>query len=118
MLIKETETEINFIDKNDNFVGFSYHQQCCENFGYMVTGGVEGLDLRNPQENLSLDGFWFDTQCEPVHDCAGYVEEGDSVAFKCVNDSGCVRYVVLFNSHSGWYSHGWCASWGDLEGNL
>ena len=36
MLVTETPYKINFIDHNDNFVGFSTDQRCCEDFGVLI----------------------------------------------------------------------------------
>ena len=109
MLIKEDRYRINFIDKNDCFVGFDWYANCCENFGYYVApeiaeGGSAG--------NGSLDGFFFDTTAEPTEICNDSYDVDGLVAFKCINDEGDVRYLHLYNHHNGYYSHGWEASWG------
>ena len=106
MLIKEESGRINFIDKNDAFVGFDYGHQCCEDFGWFISGS----------ENL--DGFWFDlkevpTECEQNEDFEFKCE----LQFKCVNELGDVAFLHLYNHHNGHYSHGWESSWG-CEGYL
>ena len=113
MLIKEDDGRVNFIDKNDSFVGFSTYQDCCETFGWYVADHITECE---PATSASLDGFWFDTDTQQL-DVNGYFEEGGSVAFKCVNSCGDVRYLHLYNSHNGYYSHGWESSWG-CEGHL
>lgn len=111
MLIKETGSKVNFIDKNDNFVGFDMDGQCCEYFGWYITNNVTA---EIPEENMCAEGFWFDVTSEPIEcdmgDC--YV-----VAFKLVNSSDEVLYLHLFNEHNGYYSHGWDTSFG-CEGYL
>ncbi len=115
MLIKEEKGRINFIDDNDNFVGFDFEKDCCENFGWHVANEMTEVA---PDNEPSLDGFRFDTTVEPQNieiddedDCGG------TVVFKCVNDAGDVLYLHLSNVHNGFYSHGWDASWGP-EGTL
>ena len=115
MLIKEDRDRINFIDKNDCFVGFDWYAQCCESFGYYVAIKVTEDESLGGE---SLDGFFFDTSTEPVviehvTDNCVYADDEDAVvAFKCINDSGDVRYLHLYNHHNGYYSHGWGTSWG------
>lgn len=125
MLIKEEGTgwfdkRINFIDKNDCFVGFAYAQSCCENFGYFITNEMKAS---REGEDLSLEGFWFDTSVEPEFvepedkDNYYYASYNGAQAFKCINEYGDVRYLHLYNHHNGYYSHGWEASWG-VNGSL
>ena len=111
MLIKETGDKVNFIDKNDNFVGYDMDGQCCEYFGWYITNSVT---TEVQEENFCSDGFWFDVTVEPVE-----LDKGDYyiVVFKLVNSSGEVLYLHLFNEHNGYYSHGWNTSFG-CEGYL
>lgn len=113
MLVKEENGKINFIDKNDAFVGFDSESSCCEQFGWYVS---DHLTENEPEEDLPLEGYWFDTGVDHA-EVEGYWEEGGCVAFKLVNGSGDVRYLHLYNHHNGYYSHGWEASWG-CEGYL
>lgn len=114
MLIKEENGKINFIDCNDNFVGFDYQQCGRENFGYHIS---ESPVLLDSCTNLSLQGFCFDTQSEPVYMdnfCASFgFNKDEAVAFRCVDVEGNVLYLNLSNSHNGYYSHGWETSWGN-----
>lgn len=113
MLIKETShgfcEKINFIDRNDNFVGFDFSSQCCEYFGYYFANAVTD---KEPEIQPEHDGFYFDTSSavidvEFTDECS---DEDNGVAFKCVNDEGCSIYLHLTNSHNGYYSHGWDSS--------
>ena len=108
MLIKEDRNRINFIDKNDCFVGFDWYAQCCENFGYYVALEITEVGSAG---NGSLDGFFFDTTTEPIEICNDSYDVDGIVAFKCINDEGDVRYLHLYNHHNGYYSHGWGTSW-------
>lgn len=122
MLIKEENGQwsarINFIDKNDAFVGFDYSACCCESFGYYV---AEDKTSEQPDIDLSLDGFWFDTSVQPEYveppEEDRYGEVDGALAFRCVNDKDEVRYLHLYNYHNGCYSHGWDSSFGG-EGAL
>ena len=115
MLIKEESGRINFIDKNDSFVGFYWESWCCERFGYYV---ADSPTLEDPQEDKPLDGYWFDTSVEPeyVNGSSSY-DDGGVLVFKCMNADGSFRYLHLYNHHNGYYGHGWESSWG-CEGYL
>lgn len=101
MLIKEEKGDINFIDKNDAFVGYDYSASCCEDFGFYVSREANTVD-----EDINLASYWFDTSVEPID------FNGDDIAFKCINEEGDVCYLHLYNYHNGYYSHGWKTSWG------
>lgn len=108
MLIKEDRVRINFIDKNDCFVGFDWYANCCENFGYYVALKITEDESFGGE---SLDGFFFDTDVSPVEISSDGYDFDGFVAFKCINDEGDVRYLHLYNHHNGYYSHGWESSW-------
>lgn len=114
MLIKETGHSVNFIDKNDCFVGFGTLRYCCEIAGFTVVDDLAKLQEDPINHNpLSLDGYWFDTSIQPIEDLiVPWVYDGDVVAFTCVNEAGDIRYLVLYNEHNGYYHHGWETSWG------
>lgn len=115
MLIKELEDQsINFIDSNDNFVGYDYSQSCCERFGYAIVKDISDFNDGDIGLDVSSDDWVFVTDCEPknldLDD--GYSDEGDSaIAFTLKNKaSGDVSYLVLYNYHNGYYAHGWSSS--------
>lgn len=106
MLIKNNAKgwggSINFIDVNDNFVGFDMSGQCCETFGWYITREVTSFedDYTELQED-DLEDYRFDTS---------FVDNfslDETVIFRLVNDVGSVAYLHLYNSHNGYYSHGW-----------
>jgi hypothetical protein len=110
MLIKEMDYKINFIDKNDNFVGFDYTSSCCEDFGWFVAAEVGGVKL----DDSAISDYWFDVNHEPIDTTPedGY-DEGGTVAFRMTNANGGALYLHLYNHHNGCYSHGWESSWGE-----
>ena len=106
MEVFEKDGKINFVDKNDVFVGFSYQQDCCEIFGWFYSPKVpKALEAQEEDEfhdRFDPEGFVFDTTfCE--EDSGGY---GDNWAtFRLVKD-GREVFLVLYNSHNGYYCHG------------
>lgn len=105
MLIKENikgwSSSINFIDDNDNFVGFDDNQQCCENFGWYITREATEDHGYPELSEEELVGYRFDTTFVDNYDF------DETVVFRLVSDKGGVAYLHLYNSHNGYYSHGW-----------
>lgn len=105
MLIKQNtkgwSSSINFIDDNDNFVGFDDNQQCCEQFGWYITSEATE-DASSPElSEEELVDYRFDTTFVDNYDF------DEAVVFRLVNDNGGVAHLHLYNSHNGYYSHGW-----------
>jgi len=109
MEIFERDGKINFVDENDIFIGFDYEQDCSESFGYYFTN-------MNPSE------IEFDNECRTVEGIKDYVfdptffkeikgcdPEDNAAVFMMVNDKD-VKYLVIYNSHNGYYSHGFAMS--------
>lgn len=112
MLVKEQGGKINFIDRNDCFVGFDYYACCCESFGWYVASEPSADPVPDLDDEAALNGFWFDTATEPTDVEDADADQGGTVAFRCVNEAGDVVWLHLYNSHNGYYSHGWETSWG------
>lgn len=113
MLVKHTNGKVNFIDVNDAFVGFDFQSCCCEDFGYYMAPAVVPFeDASVTDDDAILNGFVFDTSCEPVQEESGDYDSGECVAFRLVHQtSGDVIYLHLYTAHNGYYGHGWSSSW-------
>lgn len=112
MLIKETgngwSEKVNFIDENDVFVGFDTAQDCCEDAGYFVSKDANEpyqYDKDRSGETPSLDGYNFDTTFFQ-HVSSKHLDDGDQVCFKMVKQGNEDLYLHLYNSHNGYYGHG------------
>lgn len=113
MLVKDENGSINFIDEEDNFVGFRSYQCCCENFGWHITDSND--EHINVVENDPefLRGFLFNTDKEPTESADSDYGDGGSAAFQLVNSmTGETLCLTLYNHHNGYYSHGWTTSFG------
>lgn len=103
MLIKETDSSINFIDMNDKFVGYGLGVDCCENPGWNITTSrntdvdIDGISL---PEGIDLSTFIF-VSCDPLE-----IENGSEycAVFELTNLIESI-YLHLFNVHNGYYSH-------------
>lgn len=113
MKIFESNGKINFVDKNNVFVGFDYSSNCCEHFGYYIgteipKTDIELFDLANfMQYDVDYTDYIFDTS---FYDAINIPDSDTGTAiFKLVPESNHnkkILYLVLFNSHNGYYSHG------------
>lgn len=105
MLIKENtkgwSSSINFIDDRDNFVGFDDNQQCCEQFGWYIARVATDDSQVAELSEAELVDYRFDTTFVDNYDF------DEVVVFRLVSDNGGVAYLHLYNSHNGYYSHGW-----------
>ena len=108
MRIFQTDGKTNFVDKNDVYVGFDAWQSCCESFGHFFMRSEptlkEDVDEPNaaPFTAEELEPFFF------AHDYfkeSGYDWGGGAAAFKLTNGAEEI-YLVIYNHHNGYYSHG------------
>jgi hypothetical protein len=99
---------INFVDENNVFVGFAFSHQCCETFGYVFIDEFP-KDHINYTEFTSIsfneEDFYFDTHFFKFLDW-DELDNGRAIAFRLVNNAGDEVFLLLFNCHNGWYSHG------------
>lgn len=117
----ETGTKLNFIDDRNAFVGFDFEQDCCEDFGWLVLVDGKGDvyaqgDSHGSTGELEMKDWAFDKDTPPCEDLTGIMPdidldlyEGGAVAFRIrheyhYDEKG---WLVLYNSHNGYYFHGW-----------
>jgi hypothetical protein len=104
----EGNCRLNWVDSNNVFVGFDDEGDCCE-----VWGGdfYDGLDrnARKLDVDLTVDNDWvFDTSFHADSDDVDVNlddYEAATAGFRLVNRNGDVMYLVIWNSHNGYYVH-------------
>ena len=109
------EDRINFLDSNNVLVGFQTHQDCCETSGWYFsknkktdTDYDEGV-MELEEENILVKDYNFDPDYfEEVKDAN--VEEGGMIRFRLIDDKKNELFLHIFNSHNGYYSHGFSVS--------
>lgn len=101
IIIKENYDRVNFIDKNDIYIGFDLSRQCCEDFGYYISRNK--FDEENSIPLYKLKGYYFDTN-KSLDDIIKI--KGDVACIKLINDKNneCI-YLHLYNNHNGYYCH-------------
>jgi hypothetical protein len=107
------KTKVNFVDENNVLVGYDFHYNCCEEFGWYIKENVSssGADvLFNRDTNIeainqslhdwNFDSDFFQEINEEIRSKGNYV-----VVFRLVNGDN-ELFLHLYNVHSGYYSHG------------
>lgn len=101
---KARNESVNFIDSNDNFVGFDLSQCCCEHAFYVFYKKEENafveVEFENIPEHVTIR-CKEDFNIHPDLITAGQYDEGGGVVFR-LSDG---YYLQLVNIHNGYYSH-------------
>lgn len=107
--IINTNTSVNFVDNNNSVVGFDTNQSCCECAGWSIQ------PTEPPHADIS-EVSPTDEALEPYQFApdyfkelgfpAGSYDEGGAVCFRLDAPDKPSLYLMLFNSHNGYYSHG------------
>ena len=106
------ESKVNFTDSNDVFVGFDTGQSCCEYADWNLTVDEDwkfNYDFEE-REHVDYEGYTFDTNYFKECETYGDLDEGGQVVFKLAKADCPDLYLHLFNSHNGYYGHGFEAS--------
>ena len=122
-IFDKPQGHINFIDKNENFVGFDMWSSCCEEFGWSFSYELPlNFDDAKKEditvENQDLEDYEFDIDF--FHETSEGADAGGVVTFKMVKSDGPDIYLSFYNSHNGYYSHGFNGKIGGkvIDGNL
>lgn len=91
--------KVDFVDHNNVVVGFDMGQYCCEQFGFHFTKDKHGETIVTVTEE-ELAPYVFDTSRDSV------VQNDGCAIFRLWADDKPDLYLVLFNHHNGYYSHG------------
>ena len=117
------DSKVNFVDENNRVVGFSMAYDCCEKFGYAVCRVIpatsEEAEMAGecvPDEATLAPYRFVEEQPSDCLTDGADVEGGGGLAFRIAADGQPDMYVVIWNHHNGWYSHGF-EYWGG-EGSL
>lgn len=102
------DSKVNFVDDNDVYVGYDTSQCCCEHAGYFISDKIEHYNYEADYDqkvtpdvsDYFFDKDFFEDVESPDLDCGGMV------AFKLKAEGKPDLYLHLFNSHNGYYGHG------------
>lgn len=105
--------KVNYVDSANNVVGFDMYANCCESFGHGVFLSIPtSTDEAKADIDLSPYSFVNENPTECLPDADG----GGGLAFRIVAEGRPDAYVVIWNHHNGYYSHGF--SYWNGEGSL
>ena len=106
--------KVNFVDKNNCLVGYDMHQDCCEQADYFFSEKInltlEGIDIYSLTEQErtfnNSDIYNFDKLFVILKDSYPVLDEGGLVVFRLKAPQHPDIYLHIFNSHNGYYTHG------------
>lgn len=99
---------VNFVDKNNVFVGFSTEQNCCEYADWVILDKDNLTDVYVYQDvdkfvPEDIEDYIFDTSYFKHVEYA--LDEGGIATFRLVNGEK-ELFLHLFNYQNGYYGHG------------
>ena len=114
---------INFVDEKNRVLGWDAEQQCCEGFSCVLTSFEPKPDEENPgarkkvkmadHDTINLCRYWMANTTIDMPgweiDADFFKQHGNTVWFRLVGKvegDEMELFVVLRNSHNGYYSHG------------
>jgi hypothetical protein len=139
-----TGHSVNWVDKNNRMAGYTLERDCCEYSGFYVSNAEDEVtgehsvlnyrgncvvpyrELNEEINKVAANAFWeswdFTGNYRINSVRTGEDEEGRrTVAFEIENQNNEKKWLILFNDHNGWYSHGFQFKKGDeviAEGEL
>ena len=109
--------KVNFVDKNNSFVGFEIGGRCCETYGWFVARKIPMTKEEfknqyeiNPNPTLGYENYTFD--CElAIPEGYDKVFDNESLSYAVFSLSEPHPnynkiYLIIFNEQNGCYSHG------------
>lgn len=111
MKIFEKDGKVNFVDDNNVLVGFDYSQDCCESFGWSLNRTFP-TECAEGENGIEPDGFQFDREYCTTEVPGVDVEDGGAVVFRLLKGEEEI-FLMLWNSHNGYYGHGFDMTCGD-----
>ena len=105
--------KVNFVDKNNVFVGYDLSQSCCESAGWFIN--EKECDNVESQKDFDLQEYIFDTSYFKEVQNAREFDEGGLVLFKLTAENKPSLFLHIYNSHNGYYGHGFESKIGDVS---
>jgi hypothetical protein len=110
--------KVNFIDDQNMVVGYDTAQQCCEDATWCVSESLptSAKDFgRGTPHGFDWDDYRFDPDTQPVEFHPEEKPDDDydpspdthAVAFRMTSKWEPDAWLILHNTHNGYYSHGW-----------
>ena len=111
MRVFERNGRVNFVDDNNVFVGYDNTQNCCEDFGWLISrerpGTTAEIALIEELTGAEFPGYQFDTTYCGYGDQTLRQENDTSMVSFRLTDGDNNIYVTLYNTQNGYYAHGY-----------
>ena len=115
--------KVNYVDKNNKVVGYDDSQCCCESFGHGIVESLEQIKAAKNDEilceligsKINIDDYVFEGSTPIIiNPTNSDTSDVFSVAcFKLICPGKVDLWLILWNYHNGYYSHGFV----DYDGN-
>jgi len=105
------DSKVNFSDNNNLVVGYDTYQSCCEHADWFISKTEDNNIEGKEQPKDGLEEYVFDKQyfvsVEPArNEWGSCLDSGGMVRFKMIADGKPDLFLHIYNSHNGYYSHG------------
>jgi len=111
MKIFKKDGKINFVDKNNVFLGYDMRKSCCENADWFISDTIT-KNIQDNDCNEDLEEYVFDTSFFKEVEGMGFYDhelavDGGMVIFRIFNEeSKKEKFIHIFNCQNGYYGHG------------
>ena len=109
----KTDSKVNIVDDTNVFVGYDTSQHCCETADYWFFEQEPKGGIYKPAETQNdhlIEGYpyVFDISYFKEQKYDNYGEIENTAIFRLIDDKNEFPdvYLVLYNCHNGYYSHG------------
>ncbi len=106
--------KINFIDDNNVFVGFDDESCCCEQFGYFLSRTLP-TQIEENEATIDTEGFNFDPEFFQTLELNQELHDEGGIAIFRLTKGAEEIFLALYNSHNGYYSHGFDMTVGGIK---
>lgn len=117
------DEKVNFVDDNNVLVGYDMAQSCCERADWFISKTEDNNYPENGNKiTEGLEDYFFDkdyfVEVEPAQEGSddykySVLDSGGMVRFKLIAQDKEPLYLHIYNSHNGFYGHGFEFKIGD-----
>ena len=98
-------SKTNFVDENNVVVGFDMSASCCESFGWYFAESPDATEDQAVKPDAdTLLAYRFDTGYHRTKNTGS--DDGGEAVFMLTAPEKPTLFLVLYNHHNGYYSHG------------
>jgi hypothetical protein len=103
------ERKVNFVDDNNVVLGYDLGQSCCEHADWFIADvpTIKTVDRNDTPDGTpsDMEGWNFDPNYLKQESNSREFDEGAMAIFRIVKGDQ-EKFVHIFNSHNGYYGHG------------